>query len=102
MPTGFGKNTQHPLLTYKNTSQQQIQADFTKQLVDLGILSRARNVNRLSGIELLKLKFPMKIFDFVFFEIFSYSISNGFTDIIISEFSITDSDDFKIFTPTFS
>ena len=44
MPKGFGKNTQQPLLTYKNTSQQQNQADFTKQLVDLGILSRAPDV----------------------------------------------------------
>ena len=44
MPKGFGKNTQQPLLTYKNTSQQQNQTDFTKQLVDLGILSRAPDV----------------------------------------------------------
>ena len=44
MPKGFGKNTQQPLLTYKNTSQQQNQTDFTKQLVDLGILSKAPDV----------------------------------------------------------
>ena len=44
MPRGFGKNTQQPLLTYKNTSQQQNQADFTKQLVNLGILSKAPDV----------------------------------------------------------
>ena len=44
MPRGFGQNTQQPLLTYKNTSQQQNQADFTKQLVDLGILSKAPDV----------------------------------------------------------
>jgi hypothetical protein len=44
MPRGLGRNTQQPLLTYKSSSQQQNQADFTKQLVDLGILSKAPDV----------------------------------------------------------
>ena len=47
MPRGFGQNTQQPLLTYKNTSQQQNQADFTKQLVDLGILSKVKLKQKL-------------------------------------------------------
>ena len=44
MPRGLGRNTQQPLLTYKSSSQQQNQADLTKQLVDLGILSKAPEV----------------------------------------------------------